>query len=91
MATLTIRNVPEHIKQALRVEAAKDGRSLEEGLRQVLAERVAGSAALSSLIDAKEILRRAAELESDPPADYRYRSFTDKELSDALSGEYDDL
>lgn len=36
MATLTIRNVDESLKEALRVQAALSGRSMEEELRQIL-------------------------------------------------------
>lgn len=91
MATLTIRNVPDGVKQALRVKAAHRGHSLEEALRQILADEVAGPAPTASRIDADEIMRRAAELETDEPTDRRYKYFTQKELSDAISGEYDDL
>ena len=90
MATLTIRNVPDHIKHALRLKAAEKGRSLEETLRQMLSDEVRPSAPASH-IDAEEIMRRAASLGSDPPHDRRYLHFTQKELSDALCGEYDDL
>jgi plasmid stability protein len=91
MATLTIRNVPDGIKQALRVKAAQKGRSLEEDLRQILADEVADPTIPTSRIDAEEIMRRATELETDEPADSRYKYFTQKELSDAICGEYDDL
>jgi plasmid stability protein len=91
MATLTIRNVPENVKQALRVKAAHKGHSLEEALRQIVANEVAEPLPNTSRIDADEIMRRAAELETDEPADRRYTYFTQKELSDAISGEYDDL
>lgn len=91
MATLTIRNMPEGVKQALRVKAAKSGRSLEESLRQLLSDQVVAPDQPASLIDAEEIMRRAADLESDTPLDSRYRYFTQKELSDAICGEYDDL
>ena len=91
MATLTIRNVPDDVKQALRVKAARKGRSLEETLRQILANEVIDPAATASKINAEEIMRRAAELETDEPADSRYKYFTQKELSDAICGEYDDL
>lgn len=33
MATLTIRNVPDEVRDALRVRAAKNGRSMEAELR----------------------------------------------------------
>lgn len=91
MATLTIRNVPDDVKHALRVKAAEGGRSLEDALRQLLADEVRTAARPASKIDAAEIMRRAAELASDEPADSRYKYLTQKELSDALCGEYDDL
>lgn len=91
MATLTIRNVPEDVKQALRVKAAQNGNSLEEALRQLLAEEVAGRQARASRISAEEIMRRAAELEADEPTDSRYKYFSQKELSDAISGEFEGL
>lgn len=91
MATLTIRNVPEDVKQTLRVKAAQKGHSLEEALRQLVSNEAAGPLLAASRIDADEIMRRAAELETDEPADHRYKYFTQKELSDAISGEYDDL
>ena len=40
MATLTIRNVPERVAEALRAMAAKSGRSMEEQVRRILAEQV---------------------------------------------------
>jgi plasmid stability protein len=91
MATLTIRNVPEDVKQALRVKAAEKGRSLEQALRQLLSEEAGSPSQPASRIDANEIMRRAAELASDVPTDGRYRYFTQKELNDAISGEYDGL
>lgn len=91
MATLTIRNVPDDVKRALRMNAAEGGRSLEESLRQILSEKVNARNKPASNIGAEEIMRRAAELESDEPLDSRYRYFSQKELSDAVCGEYDDL
>jgi plasmid stability protein len=91
MATLTIRNVPENVKQALRVKAAESGHSLEEALRLLLTEQVKSPDKPASRIAADEIMRRAAELEDDEPLDSRYKYFTQKELSDAICGEYDDL
>ncbi|MBT1158244.1 plasmid stabilization protein [Aminobacter anthyllidis] len=91
MATLTIRNVPEDVKQALRVKAAQNGNSLEEALRQILSGEVAAEQTLASRIGADEIMRRAAELESDQPTDNRYKHFSQKELSDLICGEFDGL
>lgn len=91
MATLTIRNVPEHVKNALRVGAAHNGNSLEEDLRRRLTEIVAAQEGPASQIDADEIMRRAAELATDEPVDLRFKHFSQKELSDAISGEFDGL
>ncbi|SMH34301.1 FitA-like ribbon-helix-helix domain-containing protein [Mesorhizobium australicum] len=91
MATLTIRNIPDDVKHALRVKAAERGRSLEDALRQLLAIEAGRDAEPVSRIDADEIMRRAAALEDDEPTDSRYKYFTQKELSDAICGEYDDL
>ncbi len=39
MATLTIRNVPDHVHKNLRLRAAENGRSVEEEVRRLLSER----------------------------------------------------
>lgn len=38
MATLTIRNLDEHLKRSLRLRAAVHGRSMEQEARLILAE-----------------------------------------------------
>lgn len=43
MASITIRNIDDSVKQALRVLAAENGRSMEEQARQFLADCVAQS------------------------------------------------
>lgn len=43
IATLTIRNLDDSIKQRLRERAAKNGRSMEEEARVLIGEGVAGS------------------------------------------------
>ena len=40
MAMLTVRNLPEEVKQALRIRAAKNGRSTEAEVRFILEEAV---------------------------------------------------
>jgi antitoxin FitA len=40
MASLTIRNLDDGVKQALRVQAARNGLSMEEQARQLLADSV---------------------------------------------------
>ncbi|AUN39376.1 Trafficking protein A (plasmid) [Tsukamurella tyrosinosolvens] len=38
MATLTIRNLPDHVRDRLRVRAAENGRSMEAEARMILEE-----------------------------------------------------
>jgi len=45
MAQLTVRNVPEEVVRALRVRAARQGRSAEAEHRLLLAEALQGEAA----------------------------------------------
>jgi len=40
MATLTIRNLPDRVRDELRVRAARNGRSMEAEVRTVLSESV---------------------------------------------------
>ena len=41
MATLTIRNLPDVVRDALRVRAARNGRSMEAEVRALIEEKVA--------------------------------------------------
>jgi antitoxin FitA len=43
MATLTIRNLDERTKAQLRLQAARHGRSMEEEVRAILRQAVAGA------------------------------------------------
>jgi plasmid stability protein len=47
MATLTIRNLPDRVRDELRVRAAQNGRSMEAEARAVLASNFAEKPALS--------------------------------------------
>jgi antitoxin FitA len=38
MATVTVRNLPEEVHRALRIQAAKHGRSTEAEIREILAQ-----------------------------------------------------
>jgi plasmid stability protein len=91
VATFTIRNVPEEVRRAWGIKAAESGCSLAEALRQLVFEHVREGNEPASRIDAEEILRRATDLASDPPLDDRYKYFTQKELSDAISGVHEGL
>lgn len=60
MATLTVRNLPEEVHRALRVRAARRGRSIEAEVSAILEETILpeGRVRLGSLLTA--IGRRAA-------------------------------
>ena len=60
MATLTVRNLPDEVHRALRVRAARRGRSTEAEVRAILEETVlpVGRVGLGSLLTS--IGRRAA-------------------------------
>jgi len=67
MPTLTIRNLPEDVHAALRVRAAKAGRSMEEEARRAIAEMVSPSARAAVAdspkpFDRNEAIAAAAEL-----------------------------
>ena len=49
MASLTIRNLDETVKQRLRIRAAEHGRSMEEEARAILRSAVGGPAPASNL------------------------------------------
>ncbi|MDG2520314.1 hypothetical protein P7B02_02080 [Caulobacter segnis] len=42
MATLTVRNIDNEVKERLRVQAARHGRSMEEEVRAILKRAVGG-------------------------------------------------
>ncbi|UCE31579.1 MAG: Arc family DNA-binding protein [Burkholderiales bacterium] len=49
MPTLTIRNVDETLREALRMRAARSGRSMEEEVRQILRQALLASRAECAL------------------------------------------
>jgi len=64
MVTLTIRNVSETVHKALRLRAAENGRSVEEEVRRILAERTAGRLERKSAKTAGEVAAAAKRLQS---------------------------
>lgn len=52
MASITVRNVPDEVRRALRVRAARNGRSAEAEIREILeqAVRSEGRVLLGSLL-----------------------------------------
>jgi plasmid stability protein len=80
MATLTIRNLPDDVRDQLRIAAAKNGRSMEAEARAVLTRRFAPHAQKPDLEAIRERLRRAqAAIVPYLPKD---RSLTDEFLAD---------
>jgi plasmid stability protein len=73
MATLTIRNVDPELREALRVRAARHGRSMEAELRQILKETLSAEEPHREPNLADAIRRRflplggADEIEPHPP------------------------
>lgn len=61
MATLTIRNLPDDLRDRIRREAAEHGRSMEEEARQTLAERYRPK------VSVDEILKRLDALNAGRP------------------------
>ena len=61
MATLTIRNLPDEVHDALSREAADHRRSMEEEARQALAER------FRKKLSPEELLKRLDELNAQYP------------------------
>ncbi len=58
MATLNIRNLPEEVANALSELAARNGRSMEEQVRRILAEQVLDRMSALAQID-KMIARQS--------------------------------
>ena len=59
MATLTIRNLPDPVRDRLRLRAAKRGRSMEAEAREVLAQAVAPDSASTTAAEVAARMRRA--------------------------------
>ena len=66
MTTLTIRNVPEHVHQALRRRAAENARSVEAEVRALL-ESAAAAPAGDWRREVTDIQRKARKALGDPP------------------------
>lgn len=75
MSTLLIRNVDPTLKDALRIRAAQNGRSMEAELRQIVSDALA--AGQSSAPNLAEAIRRrmapfgGVDLEPHPPVPMR--------------------
>ena len=63
MAVLTIRNVDDTIKSALRIQAAQRGVSMEEEARRILREELTRASPSTPM--GQRLLRRFADVASD--------------------------
>jgi len=71
VATLTVRGIPDAEKEALRVRAARNGRSMEAELRAILHEALRGEVAgdeggLGTAIQRRFALYGGVDLPLDP-------------------------
>jgi phosphopantothenoylcysteine decarboxylase / phosphopantothenate---cysteine ligase len=89
MASLTIRKLDDDTKTRLRLSAAAKGVSMEEEARLLIAAAVHPALSAASAISAAEIISRAKALPKEEPLDLRYKTMSQKELSDAMWGEFD--
>ncbi|WP_075995312.1 FitA-like ribbon-helix-helix domain-containing protein [Salaquimonas pukyongi] len=88
MATLTIRNLPDEVRQALRERAARNGVSMEQEVRRILAESMQKTAVKHMQFKAAEdILQMARGLRDEAPLDPMYKELSHKELTDTLWNE----
>jgi plasmid stability protein len=92
MATLTIRKFDEKLKKQLRVRAARHGHSMEEEVRQILAEGLQGKrpaaqnladaiAALVDPIGGIELDVPLRPTEREPPRFDNWRDHTDDDVA----------
>ena len=62
MATLTVRNLPDEVRDQLRMRAARNGRSMEAEARAVLAAGVNGENRSEEQKDVRARVRRLQEI-----------------------------
>lgn len=62
MATLTVRDVPDQVRDELRIRAARNGRSMEAEVRDVIAKSVAKSVSPTAQDEWERTVRETQEL-----------------------------
>jgi antitoxin FitA len=65
MAAVTVRNLPDETLRALKLRAAKGGRSTESEIREILADAVRSPVGLGSAL--ASIGRKLGGVKLDPP------------------------
>jgi plasmid stability protein len=84
MATLTIRNLPDEVRDRIRREAAEHGRSMEEEARTFLAQRYAPKVPMAEILKMlDELNAKVPPLPADAKMD-RTDSFLASKRIDAL-------
>jgi plasmid stability protein len=86
MATLTVRNVPDDVHKGLRLRAAGNGRSVEEEIRQILAEQVQSVREYRNPKTPEEIdeaVRRAQELFAPMARTYSVDQYLEEKRAEA--------
>ena len=69
MATITVRNLDDEIKELLRISAAKNGHSMEEEARMILKQALVKSRrAMDWVLDASALRRVRRRRAGDPTA-----------------------
>ncbi len=84
MATLTIRNLDNDIKERLRIRAARHGHSMEEEVRLVLKRSVGGVTGTELWALSRQLFGGEAGMDIDLPPRYR-----DRVLPNFSSDHYD--
>lgn len=82
MATLTIRNLPDDLRDRIRREAAEHGRSMEEEARQTLTERYRPRASVEEILKRLDALNaKAAPLPAGAKMDVTDSFIAEKRIS----------
>ena len=84
MASITIRNLDERVKQNLRKSAAAHGVSMEQEARKILSEKFA-PVQKKPKMSAKEFRIWLDSIPTGEPLDQRYVTMDHKTLSDMIS------
>ncbi|ESQ79341.1 hypothetical protein [Asticcacaulis sp. YBE204] len=77
MASITVRNIDDTLKERLRVRAATHGHSMEEEVRQILKQAVGGITGAGLLSLSKNLFSANNGVDLDLPARQHDRSAPD--------------
>ena len=69
MATLTIRNLPDDVRDKLRIRAARNGRSMEAEAREAIAELISSERPRDAGTRAQSVARLGAGRQDGPVSD----------------------